>query len=658
VGEGVAVTPTAAIANDLGERCQLIIGSYGYVLRAMAKGEPALRIKPQSGSNPEAVYIASDNALTMRDYDRFSRVFLNDLSRGFGQTTFDPSDAVSRTRYYDSTAWDIHEPGRCYLAPAITAMPGTLTTPTKAVPLRSVAQNYLYAGYTNNVKYSTDWTAAANVAPTSAGGDVVALEENGTYVFGAVDGLGLNRWVINNPAAGTLFSNTVAATQYDRLLFANRLLYWASTATLYSCSLTAAPPVTASALATLTTGYVIYDICAKTGGTIDSPILMLASNQQRTGVWYWDGVTLHDYLMLPTGFVGARIRHYLGITFVLGYRVSATGVGRACVYYIQNDTLGFLGYLGSRQADGQPAPACDTYPGSFEIQCIDNFVEFMATGTQTEIWRYDVIRGGLSRYLVPSNSTKSGSGFAIHNNQRWVSFRDATNTGLYGPSNKYATTGTLDFSDLNLGQPWATNLWARIELSFAPLLAGQAVAVSYSTDGGTTYTSRPTRASATMTHLPPSARKSATWLISNSTTSTSSPYIRPRVTLTAGTSQTTTPYFYALSVKAVPAEPSGVVIEAWLACPDRQIMPNGQDDWQGASGAERIRNIQDLYETQGLASVIYMRAGTTRAKAPTTISCLVDDYEVLEGSAVGYRPGGGPPIGVEGDVRVVLREVA
>jgi hypothetical protein len=45
------------------------------------------------------------------------------------------------------------------------------------------------------VKYSTDWTAAAT-APTSAGGDVVALEENGTYVFGAVDGLGLNRWAI------------------------------------------------------------------------------------------------------------------------------------------------------------------------------------------------------------------------------------------------------------------------------------------------------------------------------------------------------------------------------------------------------------------------------------------------------------------------------
>jgi hypothetical protein len=52
VGEGAPMTPTAAVANDLGERCQIVIGSYGYVLRAMAKGEPALRIKPQSGSNP------------------------------------------------------------------------------------------------------------------------------------------------------------------------------------------------------------------------------------------------------------------------------------------------------------------------------------------------------------------------------------------------------------------------------------------------------------------------------------------------------------------------------------------------------------------------------------------------------------------------------
>jgi hypothetical protein len=647
---------TAATTNDLGEHCSLVVGSFGYQLKTMRRGEPAIKITPQSAVNNNAVYIASDQALTMRDYDRFWRIFLNDFSRGFGQSAFDPSDAVSRTRYYDSTGIDIHEQGRIYLAPAIAATVGQLTTPSKAIPLRATASNYLYAGATNAFKFSTTWTGAPTSAATSAAGDVVALEENGTYIYGAVDGLGLDRIAIGGAGPATSFSTTVAATQYDRLLYANRLLYWSSTATLYSCSLSAAPPVTASALAALTTGYLIYDICAKTGGTIDSPILILGSNQQRTGVWYWDGVTLHDYVMLPTGFVGTRIRHYLGITFVLGYRISALGVGRVCVYYIQNDTLGFLSYLGSRQADGQPAPACDTFPGSFEIQTIDNFVYFMATGTQTEIFRYDIVRGGLSRYMVPVNSTFSGSGFAIHNNSLWVSFRGVTNTGMYGPNGKFVTTGTLDTSDLNLGQPWASNLWARIELSFPPLLAGQAIAVQYSTDSGATWTA--TDRSGTTMSTTTLGAKAATWLISNSASSTTSPYVRLRFTLTAGTSQATTPSLYAAGLKAVPSAPGGVVIEAWLDCSDQSDMPNGQPDWQGASGAERIRNVQDLYDSQTLTNVIYLKAGTTRAKSPTAISCLIDDYEVWEMDTTGARPGSSRGFGVEGAVRVVLREVA
>jgi hypothetical protein len=128
--------------------------------------------------------------------------------------------------------------------------------------------------------------------------------------------------------------------------------------------------------------------------------------------------------------------------------------------------------------------------------------------------------------------------------------------------------------------------------------------------------------------------------------------------MTAGTGQLNTPFFYAAGLKAVPSSPSGVVIEAWLDCSDLSDMPNGQPDWQGASGAERIRNVQDLYDSQTLTNVIYMRAGTTRAKNPTTISCLIDDYEVWENDTVGVRPGGNRGFGVEGSVRVVLREVA
>lgn len=657
-------TPTrAAQANDLGERCSLVIGDFGYMAKTqMPQSQPWLRLRPQASVNLSANYISSDQYLTMRDYDRFSRIVVTDWTKGAYQITYDPSTKSDLSRFYDSANVDVSGEGEFKLIRAMTSLYSGDTTAIRK-PM-CIYGDRLYVASFSKVGFSSanDWSGPqfANCATSGTIGNTIGgLCTDGQYLYGAVmagGGAGINRWD-GSTSAASLWNTT--STTPRRLIYANRRIYAVSSTVFYEVAIASG---TGTADFTLPSGWTFNDLCALRGGAIDAPILVLANQGTASAVWYWDGVTIHDYMTLPNGLVASRMKQYLGVVYITGYQMMPSGRYANVCYAIINGTLSFLGYIaGIPQANGNPAQDGTPNPISMDFFGTGVYVlTINSTTSRNEVWRYDIVYGGWTRYAqvaVPSSNGQQNEDISFWQNGVFFSIgtNSAQNDRVYGQQATFSSTGTLTMSDLNLGQPWASNVWAAIEVTFAPLAAGEAVSLAYSTDGGATFTT--TDVSGATMSTTTTGTKTATWLISNSSSSSITPYIRPKATLTAGTSQATTPSFYSLSIKALPAQPPGNVIEAWLACADQMLMPNGQADWQGASGGERLYNIMNLYETQSLTNVIFMSPGPTRAKNPTTLSCVIDDYEILYYPSAGYRAGGGPPIGVEGDVRVVLREV-
>lgn len=663
MGQTVAVvtTPTRACqANDLGERATIAIGDFGYVLAKRPYGQPSIKIRPQSATNPEAVYISSDTNLTMRDYDSFFRVVQTDWVQGSGQITFDPQSQNNRKRFYDSLNADIGyvEGAFTITRASASAYTGTATSSTASL---LQAGPYLYKGGPARIEWSTSWGSAPATAATSAGTEVMSMAFDGQYVYGAVLTVGINRWAVNNTTAGSSW-NTTSSNPLE-LIYANRRIYAVSAAVFYEVATASG---TGTPNFTPPSGSAFQSLCALRGGAIDAPIILLmnttSSGSASSVLYYWDGTSIHDFMSLPAGFHGRFIRQYLGVLYITGTELNPSGTDyMEVVYTVVNGTLGKLGYVGGiPQANGDPAmylttgfAVAPTFNGTFAYFAAD-----FGVSTSHQVWVYDIANGGFSHLVTwGAPGAVNMRDIVFFNNGIWASFGGSVAGAdrLYRQATTYNATASLDMSDLNLGQPWANNMWAKLELTFKPLAAGEAAAVSYSTDSGATYTTIDV-SGATMSTSTLGA-KTATWLISNYTSTTQSPYIRPRVTLTSGTSQLTAPLFYSLSIKAVPIDPTGVVIEAWLACPDQMLMPNGSGDWQGASGSERIKNIISLYESGDLTKVIYLAPNTTRAKNPVTISCRVDDYELWEYANVGVGPGTGPSFGVQGDILVKLRQV-
>jgi hypothetical protein len=304
----------------------------------------------------------------------------------------------------------------------------------------------------------------------------------------------------------------------------------------------------------------------------------------------------------------------------------------------------------SRQANNDPTPPGTTLRHGYWIDAHQTFVYFsVALGGFQEIWRYDIVNGGLSRYenvVTGGNAAIPLHSLRVFRGKPWVT---QEGIGLYSIAATYQSSGTLTTSDLHLGQPWATNLWVSVEVTCAPLNSGESITVDYSVDGGASFTN-----AGSLSFAVDGAISTKRFTISTAVLSKSTNYIRVKLTLGAGTSNLSSPAVYGIALKAAPADPSGALIDCWLACPDQQSGPNAGVDFQGASGAERIQNIIDLFESQAIVNCIYMASAATRAKNPKIIPVKVIDYEIQEPSSVGF----GPNRGVEGDVHVVLRQAS
>lgn len=622
----------AAGAGDIPDRCQLVLGTYGY---RVAKGEK-VSLKAQLARFREPmIAITNSEFLNARDYDYFSFIHIDDWTHGAGQIAVDVNDPISKGRFFDSTGIDNRDNNRIKLVRDIvrTAVTHTGT----AAPLKQTGGPLMYMGDASRVLYHVDWTAGPSAAATSAAGSVLCLEEDGQYMYGGVNGVGINRWTINSTAAGTNWCTTITAAK--RLVWANRLIFAIDGATLYSVNSAG----TATSLFSPPTGWTMQDVCSKRGGAVDAPIVVLATRDQRSFLWYWDGATIHDYLSLPDGFVGLRIHYYLGSLFIEGYRISGSGAAMPCAYYVVNDRLGFLGYFGSEQSNGDPAPAATTSAANYAIDSSDNSVWFtVQTGSNKDVWRYDIANGGLTRWVRLAAGSPTMQDMCIYRGGPWVS---TLNDGIWTTASTYVTSGQIDMSDLHLGKPWAPVLWTGIEVTHSKIAAGESLTLSGSVDQGTTYTTYGSAAAgATRT----------TFVISTASGgSVKNPYLRPRMVLGGGA---TSPQVYSIALKGALVDPTGVLMTVVLDCPQVTVDRQGRQDFQGASGSERLRNITDLYDSQSVTSLMYMAPNTTRDRLVKTVDVKVVDYEILMPDTIG-QDSEDPGVWVDGQVKVTIRQV-
>ncbi len=643
-------------AYTSGGSVTLNLGQYGYWFKTQPKGTPAISIKPQHARNSDATFIAADNYLTMRDYDFFSRVFITDWRHGSGQVTFDPSDKADLVRFYDSANVDVSGEGQFSLVNSMSSVYNSATQQEG----RSLVQagSYLYMSGVDRILYSTDWSGAPTAAATSSAGQVNGMTTDGQYVYAAVNGVGINQFTIGSAAAGTSW-NTTSTGPY-KLIYANRRIYAITNGTRFYEVALASGTGTTNLL--LPTGWTLQGLCALNGGAIDSPIVLVATQGDTAATYYWDGTTIHDYVTLPVGFRVIDMAAYLGTVFITGIIRSSSGSLIGAVYSIVNGALAFVGYIGVAQANGDPGEviAGDGAPIMF-MGTAAYFYVSNSTSPKMEIWKHDLVYGGMVRWSQLSVSQRSAGAIAWFLGGPWVTNDQASSAcDLLKTNQTFISSGSLTMSDLNLGQQWANNLWVKMELTFSPLAdTTQAVAIAYSVDGGATFTSTDVNGTTMTTSWNGTGSKPTTvsWLISNAASgSLLYPYLRPKVTLTSGAAGATTPSFYSLSLKAATVDPSGVVLETTLACPDEGYMTgNGGPDFQGASGSERLNNIKALYEAGALVTCIYQAPSFSRAKNPQTITVRIENYQMDITQGSGFKPGQDP--GLEGDVYVQLRQV-
>lgn len=779
-----------AVANDLGEHCQLIIGDVGYNL----SGGSRFSVRSQKAMNDRAVFISPSDHLSMRDEDYWSRFTIADFRRGQGQAVYSVDDEISKSRFLRSFLLDVHELGVAQPLKKINPT-GNIGNPVPIgnVGVLHVAGQYLYRTNGALVEFSPDWKTGVP-SSSAASGPVIELEDDGQFLYEVVTGFGIQRVAIGSTGAAaqwtgplaiptgltlvdgatsgallsaTTYSYRVSATNglgetlasaavtiltgggpnthritltwtpvpgatgyrvygrsagveqfmasvlggtqfidsgsiipngplptgtfinplnLKRIKWTNRLVFGVDDTTLYSWNPNITAPVSPLALFTLPTGWTMQDLAPKRGGAIDSPVIVMASSGSRTMLWEWDGTTIHDYLVLPTGFIGCRIRFYLGSLFISGYRLNPkftgalgansndpTLVASACAYYVQNDQLGFLGYLGHPPGvglleAGNPTQWSYQTPRDYQIDGYDNFVYFGFAqgfnylGVENQVWRYDIVNGGLTAIarVIPAAVPSAGAeinGMVIFRgapaiqcqNVNLTMGQDQFGNSLLGIVDDIAELVT---SNISLGQPWGQTLWTVVDISHSPLVSGEGIQVEYSINNDVTNSG--TWVMAGISETPGSSGKR--FIISDDQTCVQSTYIALRFRFRGqvdANGSSTAPALHTATVKGGPLDPLGLLMDAIVSCPDKMVMSNGEQDWQGLSGSERIFNIVNLYEQQCPINLTYIAPSNQRAKNPRTVVVKISEYEIVSPSSIGSTP----ETWLEGDVRVQFREV-
>lgn len=327
-----------------------------------------------------------------------------------------------------------------------------------------------------------------------------------------------------------------------------------------------------------------------------------SGGQARMTLYGWDGTTLSVLARLDGTFATAACE-YGGATY--------WGCQRGELYAYAGGALRL-----ARRFDGVTTSAIRglaQWAGALWVAVAND------TAARLELHRFDGAAWSLPHYVGTAQS--DGGGLAAYGDALM------TGGGLTGSRRRVyrvgavrCATSTLDTPDAVYGVPTLRKRWIGATLSHSPLLGGQSVAVSYSTDGGATWTALGTNST---------VGSAATTLAFPATVLATR--CRLRFTLTTGAAQDLT--LFSCSVRALPAPDAR---EVWQATLQLQPRPSGKWADGTADAVDAIGKMAALeaLKLQGSTFVAVLPSRTSGGTPEKTMTAVFDASLPLDATYV------------------------
>ena len=567
--------------DDAGTVYEVAINGVGYMLADHPDKDIRYERRTASLESPR---LATGDTPFSQAIDRYAIISHSDWSDGSGQR-FYKRDSSTDKGYYDSEGVNPFTAGEARLLPSTSLHHSDSYSFSKAV----VASNRLYVTSASGELSAYDDPSDVSVTAVSITGasTPVDLASDGTYWY-FTDGSNIYR---NSTAAdpGSAWSTENADIMEwctDRLVIAKKT--GSSTkpnalATLNYTTGAVSGPASGSNPFTFEEE---TDIRSITAG--DGYVWWGAVRYDRSVVYAWQLGSTDSYFTafeLPAGQEVQTVGYYQGNVFI---RASETidGSTKRAIIYRGVPSSGALTVSRVLQiADDSTDHAAGDFAGD------DRFVYFSwkAMGTYSGVGCIDLSTGGWAKWLEAPASTG-----LVRSICQWYGKTVFTIDGYgavvekapSGGNDQSVATGyiTSSITDLN------TSLrkgWERVEATFDPLPSGATITVSYSLDGGTSFT-------ALSPSVTSAGQKSASWNLQAEADS-----IILKATLTHGS--TTTPVLRAMSVRAHALGLADQLLVLPINCADQIAGLHGRviaADSGPGKGAARARALEALAQTR------------------------------------------------------------
>jgi hypothetical protein len=643
--------PAAELQKAVGQRYHCGIGdgirNYGYMFEPTTGKDGGFHWRTDTAAK-DALIAYSSQQLIDRDFAFFPRVTDADFSNGgYQEVWLDPK------KYFDSDL-DPSIPGYLQLRPSWTRV-------TKAGVNATIGQVVAWKGdfwFTFGEANGNIYSASGGTTTVAFAAAVVGLFTDGQYLYA---GFGDRVRRSSDGTAWTTVSATLNGTaaqwwvinQGTNGYFA---YYLVGTNVLYKIDLTLGFPIAAAAQPQVSTGnnaFQIVDVVE-----FQTAISILTNDVRGTGcdVWYHDGTNMTRIVRIE-GYNAQGMCNALGNLYVGAYVVGKL----TSPELIQISTGSFLVVA----KPGSPFPAASQ--SCFQPQASSNFVYWPIVAPSIKgisnanavIVQYNLQTGAVTHLPVKgsddgANVTASGLR-GIANLGDSVAAVFAINAGADGVCQyqtwafgtlTYSPSGWLASSHIDFGTPSIPKRFRRIEVHHAPLNAGERIDIEAFVD------TDPLAFTTGLTPVPPGATNFNTTVGSAITAmtfaaSTVGKTLYYAIKLTAGTSQLTTP-----RVSYVSIEVGGTwVADVYLACTARRHLLGQELDTQGASSAD-LAYLLMLSQENGNLVTFYHPNGQTYSM---TLDML-DNWNPSPVSLMQSQDN--RPLDEEYTVHAILRQVA
>jgi hypothetical protein len=199
-------------------------------------------------------------------------------------------------------------------------------------------------------------------------------------------------------------------------------------------------------------------------------------------IYRWTGKSWYCFDKLPEGFIGSQLVSYESNIWVLGsFKIQSNS--RGAVYVLIGGNRGHLYTLGEEQSGAFPIKAACGYVA-------DLFFQSPGRGGAD---RFDLTYGGLSPGpAVAAPSTLPVGGMVCQDGYLLMALSDGIYAADIDSPSAFVTTGWFTSPEWDFGFAENQKILRGLRVEHRALLAGESIAIAYSTDGGTTYTTAAT----------------------------------------------------------------------------------------------------------------------------------------------------------------------